>query len=203
MSNSKLISYTKQSPNRTSPRRNKIDRITIHHMAGNLSVERCGEVFAASAREASANYGIGSDGRIALYVDEADRAWTSSSAENDNRAVTIEVANDGGAPDWHVSRQALDALVDLCVDICQRNGIKRLNYTGDTSGNLTMHKWFKATECPGPYLSDLFPWIATEVNRKMGTLYRVQVGAFSSKSNAEQMQKKLKAAGFDAIIKTE
>ncbi len=203
MTNSKLISYTKQSPNRTSPRKNKIDRITIHHMAGNLTVERCGEVFATSARQASANYGIGSDGRVALYVDEADRAWTSSNAENDNRAVTIEVANDGGAPEWHVSQKAIDALIDLCVDICKRNGIKRLNYTGDTKGNLTMHKWFKATECPGPYLSDLFPRIASEVNRKMGTLYRVQVGAFSSKSNAEQMQKKLKSAGFDAIIKTE
>ena len=202
MSNSKLISYTKQSPNRTSPRKNKIDRITIHHMAGNLSVERCGDVFAARSRQASANYGIGSDGRIALYVDEADRAWTSSNAENDNRAVTIEVANDGGAPEWHVSQKALDALIDLCVDICKRNGIKRLNYTGDTSGHLTMHKWFKATECPGPYLSDLFPRIASEVNLKMGTLYRVQVGAFSTKSNAELMQKKLKAAGFDAIVTT-
>ncbi len=203
MSNSKLISYTKQSPNRTSPRTAKIDRITIHHMAGNLSVERCGEGFAARSRQASANYGIGTDGRIALYVDEADRAWTSSNAENDHRAVTIEVANDGGAPDWHVSQKALDALIELCADICRRNGIKRLNYTGDTTGNLTMHKWFKATECPGPYLSDLFPRIASEVNRKLGTLYRVQVGAFSSKSNAEQMQKKLQAAGFDAIIKTE
>lgn len=202
MSNSKLISYTKQSPNRTSPRKNKIDRITIHHMAGNLSVERCGEVFAARSRQASANYGIGSDGRIALYVDEADRAWTSSNAENDNRAVTIEVANDGGAPEWHVSQKAIDALIDLCVDICKRNGIKRLNYTGNTSGNLTMHKWFKATECPGPFLSDLFPRIASEVNLRMGTLYRVQVGAFSSKSNAEVMQKKLKAAGFDAIVTT-
>lgn len=203
MSNSKLISYTKRSPNRTSPRKNKIDRITIHHMAGNLSVERCGEVFAASSRQASSNYGIGSDGRIALYVDEADRAWTSSNAENDNRAVTIEVANDGGAPDWHVSPKAVDALIDLCVDICKRNGIKRLNYTGDTKGNLTMHKWFKATECPGPYLSDLFPRIASDVNLRLGTLYRVQVGAFSEKSNAEAVQRKLKAAGFDAIIKTE
>lgn len=203
MSNSKLISYTKQSPNRTSPRKSKIDRITIHHMAGNLSVEKCGEVFASRSRQASANYGIGSDGRIALYVDEADRAWTSSNAENDNRAVTIEVANDGGAPEWHVNQKAIDALIDLCVDICRRNGIKRLNYTGDTTGNLTMHKWFKATECPGPYLSDMFPRIATEVNLRLGTLYRVQVGAFSSKSNAEAVQRELKAAGFDAIIKKE
>jgi hypothetical protein len=136
-------------------------------MAGNLSVEDCGAIFAKSGRQASSNYGVGSDGRVALYVDEANRAWTSSNAVNDHRAVTIEVANDGGAPDWHVSAAALEATVALCVDICKRNGIDRLNYTGTTAGNLTMHKWFAATLCPGPYLSGKFPYIAEEVNRRL------------------------------------
>lgn len=167
MSNSKLVSYTKLSPNCNKPRKSKIDTITIHHMAGNLSVEDCGAIFAKSGRQASANYGVGSDGRVALYVDEANRAWTSSNAANDHRAVTIEVANDGGAPDWHVSAAALEATVALCVDICKRNGIPRLNYTGTKAGNLTMHKWFAATLCPGPYLSGKFPYIAEEVNRRL------------------------------------
>ena len=64
MSNSKLVNYTRISPNRTSPRKNIIKKITIHHMAGNLTVESCGEVFASSAAQASSNYGIGTDGRI-------------------------------------------------------------------------------------------------------------------------------------------
>lgn len=167
MSNSKLVSYTKLSPNCNKPRNRKIDKITIHHMAGNLSVEDCGAGFAKSSRQASSNYGIGTDGRIALYVEEENRAWTSSNAANDHRAVTIEVANDGGAPDWHVSDAALEATIDLCVDICQRNGIEKLNFTGDKSGNLTMHKWFAATLCPGPYLESKFPYIAEEVNRRL------------------------------------
>ena len=167
MSNSKLVSYTKLSPNCNKPRKSKIDTITIHHMAGNLSVEDCGKFFAKPGRQASSNYGVGSDGRVALYVDEANRAWTSSNAANDHRAVTIEVANDGGAPDWHVSAAALEATVALCVDICKRNGIDRLNYTGTPDGNLTMHKWFAATLCPGPYLSGKFPYIAEEVNRRL------------------------------------
>lgn len=167
MSNSKLVSYTKLSPNCNKPRKSKIDTITIHHMAGNLSVEDCGRIFAKPGRQASSNYGVGSDGRVALYVDEANRAWTSSNAANDHRAVTIEVANDGGAPDWHVSAAALEATVALCVDICKRNGIDRLNYTGTKAGNLTMHKWFAATLCPGPYLSSKFPYIAEEVNRRL------------------------------------
>lgn len=170
MSNSNLVSYTKLSPHCNKPRLNKIDKITIHHMAAvNASIERCGEEFAKPDRLGSSNYGIGSDGRIGMYVEEKNRAWTSSSALNDHRAVTIEVANDGGAPDWHVSDKALAATIDLCVDICRRNGIKALNFTGDASGNLTMHRYFTATTCPGPYLASKFPYIAQEVNRRLAS----------------------------------
>lgn len=168
MSNSTLVNYTKISPHR-EPRNHKIDKITIHHMAGNLSVETCGNVFQGK-RKASSNYGVGSDGRVGMYVEETDRAMTSSNAANDNRAVTIEVANDGGAPDWHVSDKALEKTIELCVDICRRNDIPRLNFTGDKSGNLTMHKYFTATACPGPYLGGKFPYIAEEVNKRLAAL---------------------------------
>ena len=208
MSNSSLVNYTKISPHKNSPRNNKIKKITIHHMAGNLSVETCGNVF--QSREASSNYGIDSNGRVGMYVEEKDRSWASSSPSNDNQAVTIEVANDGGAStNWHVSDKALAKLIDLCVDICKRNGIKQLNYTGDSSGNLTRHNMFAATSCPGPYLQSKFPYIASEVNKRLNggssnsdsgssdskdNLYRVrktwkdaasQKGAFSSLSNAK------------------
>ena len=88
MSNSKLVNYTRLSPNCNKPRNHKIDKITIHHMAGNLTVEQCGAVFAPTSRQASSNYGIGSDGRVGLYVDEANRSWCSSNAANDHRAIT-------------------------------------------------------------------------------------------------------------------
>lgn len=204
MSNSKLICYTKISPNCYKPRNHKIDKITIHHMAGNATVEAVGDDFAKPTRGASANYGVGTDGRIALYVDEANGAWTSGSYDNDMRAVTIEVANDSKDPDWHVSDKALETTIALCVDICQRNGIEKLNFTGDKTGNLTMHKWFAATACPGPYLESKFPYIAEEVNRRLGvneeTIYRVQLGAFMDKSGAETLLANVKQAGFDAFI---
>lgn len=172
MSNSSLVCYTKISPNKTVPRDHAIDTITIHCMAGNLSVETCGDVFAPESRQASSNYGIGSDGRIAMYVEEKDRSWCSSSGSNDHRAVTIEVANDGGAPDWHVSDAALQSLIKLCADICVRNNIKQLLWKGDKSlignideQNMTVHQWFSATECPGNYLYNLHPYIASEVNK--------------------------------------
>lgn len=171
MSNSNLVCYTQISPHRTSPRNHKIDKITIHHMAGNLSVEACGEEFARAAKRASSNYGVGSDGRIGMYVEEKNRSWCSSSPANDHRAVTIEVANDEIGDNWHVSDKALAALIDLCVDICRRNDIQELNFTGDASGNLTMHNMFVATNCPGPYLESKFPYIAVEVNKRLSAGY--------------------------------
>ncbi len=169
MSNSSLVNYVKISPNKTSPRKNKIDRITIHHMAGNLTVETCGNVFAPSSRQASSNYGIGSDGRVGMYVEEKDRAWTSSSGANDNRAVTIEVADNASGPNWGCSDKAMSKLILLCADICCRNGIKKLNYTGNTSGNLTLHKWFAATDCPGAFLESHMSKIASEVNKLLAS----------------------------------
>lgn len=211
MSNSALVSYTKLSPNYTKMTGKQNKKITIHHMAGNLSVESCGNIFAKASRKASSNYGIGSDGRIALYVDEANRSWCSSSSANDSQAITIEVANCGGEPNWEVSDKAYAALLDLCEDICRRNGITELNFTGDASGNLTQHNYFAATACPGPYLKAKFQDIADEVNRRLKNdgattnkkvIYRVQVGAYSKKENAEKMLAKLKADGYtDAYIK--
>ena len=149
MSNSLLVNYTKLSPNYNT-RTGKINKITIHQMAGNISVQTCGNIFANADKEASANYGIDNNGLVGMYVEEKNRAWTSSSFENDNQAITIEVANDGGAPDWHVSDKALNKLIELCVDICKRNNIDKLNYTGDANGNLTRHNMFVPTVCPRP-----------------------------------------------------
>ena len=176
MSNSSLVSYTRISPNKTSPRNHVIDTITIHCMAGNLSVETCGNVFAPASRKASSNYGIGSDGRIALYVDEKDRSWCSSNSANDNRAVTIEVANDGGEPDWHVSDRALNSLIRLCADICKRNNIKKLVWSTNKNDrvnhlngcNMTVHRDYAKKACPGQYLYDRHGYIADEVNYLLG-----------------------------------
>lgn len=176
MSNSPLVSYTKLSPNHSGKRTKKIDTITIHCMAGNCSVETCGNLFASSSRQASSNYGIGTDGRIALYVDEANRSWCTSSNANDQRAVTIEVANNGGAPDWPVSAKAYAALLDLVTDICKRNGIKRLVWSTRKNDrvnhlngcNMTVHRDYANKSCPGDYLYNRHGQIAAEVNKRLG-----------------------------------
>lgn len=175
--NSALVSYVNLSPNHSGRRNHKIDTISIHCMAEDWTVEQCGESFADPKRQASSNYGIGSDGRIALYVDEGNRSWCTSSAENDNRAVTIEVANIGFAPDWPVSNQAYSALIDLVTDICWRNGIKRLLWQGDKAligqvdkQNMTVHRWFANKSCPGNYLYNRHGDIANQVNQRLAVL---------------------------------
>lgn len=218
MVKSSLAKVVVESPNKSSPRMSKIDTITIHCMAGNLSVESCGALFAKSSRKASSNYGVGSDGRIACYVGEEDRSWCSSNRANDNRAITIEVANDGGADTgWHVSDKAYKSLISLLVDICRRNHIAKLVWSNNKNDrvnhkngcNMTVHRDFANKSCPGDYLYSLHSKIANEVNTLLGVvkedkpdnkLYRVQVGAYSVKNNAINMQKKLKSYGIDSII---
>lgn len=214
MSNSPLVSYTKISPNRNSPRNHKIDTITIHCVVGQCSVEVIGDVFAPVKRQASSNYGIGPDGRIGMYVEEKDRSWCSSSSSNDNRAITIECASDKTHP-YAINAKVYKALIELCADICKRNGIKELKWKGDKSligqvdkQNMTVHRWFSATECPGDYLYSHMGQIAKDVNAKLGVtasttnkvLYRVQTGAFSNKAYADAHLSKVKAAGFDTYM---
>lgn len=196
MSNSSLISYTRISPNSTNPRNSTIKKITVHHQAGNLSLETLGNIVANPAREMSCNYGIDSQGRIGLYCEEKNRSWCSSSRENDHQAITIEVANDEIGGQWHVSDKAMESLIKLCVDICKRNGIAKLNFTGDKNGNLTAHRYFAATQCPGPYLYSKFPYIAEQVNKQLtapsegASGYTKIMG--TAKATAAQMQAYIK-----------
>lgn len=214
MSNSSLVSYTQLSPNCNNPRNNKILKITPHHMAGNLTLQQFGNLVANPGRQMSANYAIDSQGNIGLFCEEKNRSWCSSSPSNDHQAITIEVANSAGAPNWPVSDKALNALINLCEDICRRNGIAKLEFTGNANGNLTQHNYFASTACPGPYLKSKFQYIADTVNASLshdlpsvpetptesGGLYRVQVGAFSNKANASNYLAKIEASGFDGFL---
>ena len=215
MSNSPLVSYKAISPNKNSPRNHKIDTITIHCVVGQLSVEGIGNCFASSSREASSNYGIGYDGKIGMYVEEKDRSWCSSNAANDHRAITIECASDTTHP-YAINDKVYKSLIELCVDICKRNGIKELKWKGDKSlignvdkQNMTVHRWFANKACPGDYIYSRLGKIASEVNAKLNpktttatskTLYRVQTGAFTNKKNADALLVKVKKAGFDACM---
>ena len=179
MSNSPLVSYVNLSPNRTKPRNHVIDTITIHVMYGDLTVEQCLSLPRFTTYDpvngASCNYAVDSKGKIGMGVEEANRSWCTSSASNDHRAITIEVANDGGADTgYHVSDVAIKALVELLADICKRNGIPKLLWRGDKSligqvdkQNMTVHRWFAAKACPGDYLYNKHGEIAAAVNRKL------------------------------------
>ena len=209
--NSKLVNYTRISPNRSVNRNHKIDTISIHCVVGQCSVETLGSIFASASKEASSNYGIGYDGRIGMYLEEKDRSWCTSSASNDNRAITIEVASDTFEP-YKVNDAAYKSLIKLLVDICKRNGIKKLVWSTNKSErmnhlngcNMTVHRDYANKSCPGDYLYNLHGQIAKEVNAQLGsgtsstpkkTLYRVrktwkdaksQKGAFYDLSNAKK-----------------
>lgn len=217
MSNSSLVSYTKLSPNHSGKRTHSIDRITPHCVVGQLSCEGICGCFTSESRKASCNYGIGKDGRISLCVDEGNRSWCSSSNANDQRAVTIECASDKDAP-YAMTDAVYQSLIKLCVDICKRNGKTKLLWFGDKNKSLnyepasdemviTVHRWFANKACPGDWLYSRLGDLANKVTKQLsgsvsnsGTLYRVQTGAYSKKSNAEAQLAKVKAAGFDTCM---
>lgn len=166
MSQSNLVTYTKWSPyygygghGRSGE---KIENIVVHHMAGNLSVKQCGQVFQSVG--ASTHYAVNGK-NIGQFVKEEDAAWSCGSKWWNQNSISIELANDGGAPNWHVSDQTIATAIKLIADICKRNNIKEIIYTGDKWGNLVMHKWIASTACPGPYLATRFKHIADEVNK--------------------------------------
>ena len=216
--NSSLVSYTKLSPNHSGQRTHSIDRITPHCVVGQLSAESICGCFTSPSRQASCNYGIGTDGRISLCVEEKNRSWCSSSNANDQRAITIECASDMSEP-YAMNDKVYASLISLCTDICKRNGKKKLLWFGDKDRTLnyapksdemviTVHRWFANKSCPGNWLYARLGDLATKVTTNLGdntspavdNLYRVQVGAYKNKANADAQLTRVKAAGFDTYM---
>ena len=176
--NSPLVSYTKLSPNHSGQRTHAIDRITPHCVVGQCSVETLGNIFASTSRQASCQYGIGVDGRVGMYCEEKNRSWCSSSNANDQRAITIECASDTTAP-YAFKDIVYNKLIELCVDICKRNGKTKLLWLGDKDKTLaynpaanemvlTVHRWFANKSCPGDWMYQRMGDLATKVTAKLG-----------------------------------
>lgn len=177
--NSSMVSYTKLSPNHSGQRTHSIDRITPHCVVGQCSVETLGNIFLPTSRQASSNYGIGVDGRVGMYVEEKNRSWCSSSSANDQRAVTIECASDTSEP-YAFNDVVYQTLVKLCIDICQRNGKKKLLWLGDKAKTLnyspksdemvlTVHRWFANKSCPGNWMYARMGDLASKVTAALGS----------------------------------
>lgn len=182
--NSPLVVYTKFSPNHSGLRTHPIDRITPHCVVGQLSVEELGDIFTPTERAASSHYGIGPDGRVAMYVKEKNRSWCSSSEANDQRAVTIECASDLRHP-YAMNDTVFAMLVDLCADICIRNGKTKLLWLRNKYRTLdyqpkphemvlTVHRWFAKTRCPGDWLYYRMGLLAHRVNKRLADLSRAE-----------------------------
>ena len=176
--NSPMVVYTKLSPNHSGQRTHSIDRITPHCVVGQCSVETLGSIFYPTSRQASSNYGIGTDGRVAMYVEEKNRSWCSSSNANDQRAITIECASDTTEP-YAMNSKVYETLIKLCVDICKRNGKKKLLWLGDKTKTLnynpksdemvlTVHRWFANKSCPGNWLYARLGDLASKVTASLG-----------------------------------
>lgn len=199
MSNSSLVNCTVKSPNHSGARTHKIDRITPHCVVGQLSAESIGGCFTSTSRQASCNYGIGYDGRVCLIVDEANRSWCSSSNANDQRAITIECASDTTAP-YAFKDACYNKLVELCIDICKRNGLTKVLWFGDKNKSLnyspaagecvlTVHRWFANKSCPGDWLYSRMGQLAEAINKGLGTSGGTSTGGTTTANEMYRVRK--------------
>jgi N-acetyl-anhydromuramyl-L-alanine amidase AmpD len=195
MSNSRLPTYVRLSPNVTKPRQDTIKGVAIHCTAGgkDLPASNFADlprfVIPDKKMGASCHYVVGGDGSIAQVCGEENRAWCTSN-KIDHQLVTIEVASDHVAP-YLVNTAAIEALVKLLVDICQRNGIPKLLWKGDKSlmghwdkQNMVVHRWTANKACPGDFLYNLHPKIANAVNE-------ILAGKGEEKMDIEKLLKQL------------
>lgn len=215
MSNSDLVVYTKLSPSNSGKRTHSIDRISPHCVVGQCTAEDLGDLF--MKKKASSNYGIDKNGRVGMYVEEKNCSWCTSSDANDQRAVTIECASDTKAP-YEMKNAVYTTLIELCTDICRRNGKKKLLWFEDKNKTLaynpkndemiiTVHRWFDNKDCPGDWLYKRLGDLAKKVTENLsirspltGTSYCVQTGAYKRKAYADAHLSKVNASGFDAYM---
>lgn len=208
MSNSSLVNVTVwcAEGNYTHGRSGRnIEMVALHHMAGVLSAEQCGRIFQQAGRGASANYGIGKDGEIGLYVDEYNTAWANANWDSNCKSVSIELSNSSASGNYPVSDVVLNKAIDLIADIFKRNNLGKCV----KGQNLVWHSMYSNTYCPGDYIRGKLDYIVDKVNEKLGlnsnvssndNLYKVQVGAFSKKENADNLANEIKNKGIDTYI---
>ena len=210
MADSSLVTYEDYNVPYTSGRTSGVGCVCVHHMAGNLDTATCCRVWRNSGA-ASAHYCIDSKGNIGQAVREKDCAWACGNKWANNCSISIECANDGGASsNWHVSDATINACINLLVDICKRHGWSQFRYTGSLkTGELFAHREVASTACPGDYLYSKFPYIASEVQKRLNgateKLYRVrkswsdaktQAGAYKKLENAKKKADEKKAEGY-------
>ena len=201
-----MVAHTNLSPNNSGARAHSIDRISPHCVVGQCTAEGLGAWFAKSSTKASSNYGIDKDGRVGLYVEEKNRSWCTSSAANDNRAVTIECASDAASP-YTMNDAVYQTLIRLCADICQRNGKSKIIWMSDKTkalayepaGNemlFTVHCWFANKSCPGPWLMARMDDLAAKVNAILSGEHPVLQNGCTG-DDVKALQKALLELGYD------
>ena len=203
--NSSLVAYTKLSPNHSGQRTHRIDRISPHCVVGQCTAEDLGDWFYKSSTQASSNYGIDKNGRVGLYVEEKNRSWCTSSNANDQRAITIECASDTVEP-YTMYETVYAKLIELCVDICKRNGKKKLLWFADKDKSfnyepkddemlITVHRWFANKSCPGNWLYARLGDLASKVTAQIGGVNEV----IPSGMQAREFQKMTEAQVIDKV----
>lgn len=118
-----------------------IDKVILHHNAGNLSISDCYNVWCN--REASAHYQVESSGRIGQLVNDWDTAWHAGNWGANTTSIGIEHADCSSDP-WLISDDCLESGAHLTAAICKYYDLGRPTWGVNVFG----HSDFSSTACP-------------------------------------------------------
>lgn len=158
------------------------------------------------------------DGSIATYqtLPWNHKGWHAGGKANDTH-IGFEICEDN-LSDANYFNKVYKEAVELCVHLCKTYGLTEKDiighYEGYKLGIASNHgdprNWFlKHQKSMDTFRADVkkaltSPPLSPTLPQTTNKLYKVQVGAYSVKANADAMLKKVKAAGFtDAFIKIE
>lgn len=154
------------------------------------------------------------DGSIATYqtLPWNHRGWHAGGSAN-NTHISFEICEDGLTDPSYFSAVYKEAS-ELCAYLCKLYGLTEKNIIchsegyklGIASNHGDVMHWFpkhsKSMDTFRAEVKRLLTATETPIPTEPKKLYRVQVGAYSVKANADAMLAKIKAAGFkDAFIK--
>ena len=128
-----------------------INCIYRHHMAGNMNLQQCVNLWNTSGT--SAHYTVNSTGGIGQAVYDSNTAWATGNTEGNQRGISIEHANitrrvggsDSNKGSWNISDATIINGARLAAALCLYYKLGRPVY----GKNIKDHRDVRQTFCPG------------------------------------------------------
>lgn len=144
--------------NGTSRNGHRVERVILHHMAGWFRTS-VNFMKSRNSRGSCSTYAVG-DGQMICLIDEDFRP-SSTGWQNDQNAITFEIANSQIGGNWPVDERSLEIVACTIADISIRHGWDDIR----KGIEVRWHSQFSQTACPGPFVLSRIDWIVARAKQ--------------------------------------